>query len=90
MNKNGDMTFQQIIIAVISLIVLVVLVMIFTGKISIINEQLESCANKQGTCESERCPAGEIQQYGNYNDCAEGEVCCVSPFIDKEEDTNDR
>ena len=45
------MPINVIIIAALALIVLFVLVIIFTGRVKIFSESLQSCAAKQGQCE---------------------------------------
>ncbi|MEM4267624.1 MAG: hypothetical protein QXK37_02225 [Candidatus Woesearchaeota archaeon] len=46
--KRGDLSLTTIIIAAICLIVFVVLVLIFTGKIKVFNEGLKDCKTKNG------------------------------------------
>lgn len=80
MNKRGDMTFQQIVMAALALIVLVVLILIFTGNISILNDDVQSCGTKGGKCTpaSEGCGGG-IEKPGNFSDCKRpSNLCCVN------------
>jgi hypothetical protein len=79
MNKRGDMTFQQIAIAVLVLIVLVVLIIIFSNNINILDKETNSCSTKGGKCETAEkgCGAG-IARWGNYTDCKKPNLCCMS------------
>ncbi len=75
MHKKGvELTLQTIVVAVILLVVAVVLIAIFTGKISWLNVELNKCS---GTCRSTSCLEGEVKIIG---DCKTGEgeteICC--------------
>lgn len=57
MNKKGDITFTQVVYAAIALVVLIVLIMIFTGQLGMLSGKFtkagnptESSANKVGWC----------------------------------------
>jgi hypothetical protein len=81
--KSQGMSVNVIIIAALALIVLVVLTAIFTGRLKIFSESLQSCAAKQGHCSSEcvdneavvirtNCPEGDSDKTRN--------ICCVPVF----------
>ena len=47
MTTKGELTFSVIITAVIAIIVLMVVILIFTGKLSLTNRSIEQCG---GNC----------------------------------------
>lgn len=56
--KAQGISFNAIVIAALAIIVLVVLVMIFSGKINLFNQNT-TCAARRGSCiDDEGCPAG--------------------------------
>ena len=83
--KAQGMPINVIIIAVLALIVLVVIAAIFTGRVRIFSQNLESCAAKQGHCDSKcgsnyavvtntNCPETEQDKKDNKNT---KNLCCV-------------
>ena len=79
--NHGELSFNVIIVAIISLIVLVVVIAIFSGKSSSINDNVDAC---MGQCISE---AQCMQQGGQVNPLsknwcenneAPGTVCCIT------------
>lgn len=62
-NKNGtELAFNTIIMAVILLIVAVVLILIFTGKMNFFNANTATCSSKGGSClsiQENKCPEGQ-------------------------------
>ena len=82
--KSQGMPINVIIIAVLALIVLVVLTAIFTGRVKIFSETLQSCAAKQGKCENydgtfPKCPS-QNQAIVTNTDCDTNkpkQICCV-------------
>lgn len=81
--KSQGMPINVIIIAALALIVLFVLAAIFTGRIKIFSESLQSCAAKQGQCYKDKCPPNTALVI-NTN-CPEGgptenKLCCVTVF----------
>jgi hypothetical protein len=85
LNKKGDLTFNQIVIAVIALIVLVILIVVFSGNIKGQSSTLSSCAINKGTCEDQGNCKGMVR-YGNYSDCVSPKVCCITFFSTKTEE----
>ena len=80
--KSQGISINVVIIAVLALVVLVVLTFIFTGKVKIFSEGLQSCAAKQGHC-SDKCSDNEAL-IANAN-CPEGgpkenKICCIAVF----------
>ena len=79
LKKGQANTFWIVIGAVIALIVLVVLLLIFTGKTNILEQGLADCEAKGGTCDYSSCPTGTIKQ--NFFDCSKSDnpegVCCI-------------
>ncbi len=81
-SKSQGISINVVIIAVLALVVLVVLTFIFTGKVKIFSEGLQSCEAKQGECKSS-CSENEAK-IANTN-CPEGgakenKICCVAVF----------
>lgn len=76
MNKKAQAnTFWIVIGAVIAMIVLVVLLLMFTGKTSLLEGSLTDCEAKGGECKSV-CPSGTLKQA--IFECANsGESCCI-------------
>ncbi len=79
MNKKAvELAMNTIIIAIMSIIVLVVLIMIFTGKASLFNSSTSVCGD--GAWSSWQCvPEDQKDNYAICNSaitCSEGEVCC--------------
>lgn len=85
--KSQGMPLNVVIIAVLALIVLVVITAVFTGRVKIFSETLQSCAAKQGACESgftcsknkaavpsTNCPETEEDKRQGNN------LCCVQVF----------
>ena len=82
--RAQGMPINVIIIAALALIVLVVLAVIFTGRVKIFSESLQSCAAKQGSCEQYRgtqpkCPSSNQAVITN-TDCEKNKVCCIQVF----------
>jgi len=85
--KKGDISLTTIVVAALALLVLIVLVAIFTGKIGLFsqgygkttdNVKDQVCGAKNGRC-FERCPGTgyPFQEPGrNWIDCGAEEVCC--------------
>lgn len=73
MHKKGvELTLQTIVIAVILLVVAVVLIAIFTGKLSWFSVELNKCS---GTCRPAPCLEGEVKIIGDCK-ASETEICC--------------
>jgi hypothetical protein len=88
-NKKGaELTLNVIVIAAIVLFVLVILLLIFTGRIKVFGEQSAKCETQGGQCVLGACPP-EARQMGALScdmnadgDSKDGPgvdgVCCVS------------
>jgi hypothetical protein len=82
LNKKGDMTLNLIIGAAIAMVVMVVLILIFTGKINVFANS--PCNTGDGTKApklSNECGKGSTLDptcivAGNFKDVAAGQVCC--------------
>jgi len=87
--KSQGMPINVIIIAALALVVLIVLLAVFTGRIKIFSENLQSCAAKQGQCEAglscssgkalvtnTNCPETEADKQSNPKKI----LCCVQVF----------
>ena len=77
-SRRGDLTLNTIVIAALVLIVLVVLIMIFTGRISIFGEKLrdqeKTCAGQGGKICTNGC-GGDPGQYSEITHSGTG-ICC--------------
>jgi len=87
MNKKADLSLNVIIIAVIGLIVLIVLAVIFSGKLSMFGK---STSNVSGGYENKCQIAGReclgagvcatdngIKSEGTFSDCPSPKECCM-------------
>ena len=71
---------NTIVIAALVLVVLVVLIMIFTGSIGGFTRELQSCTEKGGTCRATaQCASEEEVLIGKSKDCEKLGLpyCCV-------------
>ncbi len=81
--KSQSISINVIIVAVLALIVLLVVAAIFTGRIKIFSEALESCSSKQGKCESGLiCPENAVKVKAKCPETDEEKnkgknICCV-------------
>lgn len=72
--KGFELSMNVIVVSAIALVVLVVVVLIFTGKIRDTNTDLAKCETRGGNCDSARpCPSGSVEVRG---ECSTG-VCCI-------------
>ncbi len=58
--KKADIAITTIISAVIALVVLVVVILMFTGKITLVNVSIASCQEKGGQCISASSPDAAV------------------------------
>jgi hypothetical protein len=81
-SKKADMTLNIIIGAAIAMIVMVVMILIFTGKINVFANS--PCATADGTravkLSNECGPGGKMDPTcivaGNFKDVGQGQICC--------------
>ncbi len=71
MKKAQGLSLQTIVISILALIVLVVVIFVFSGKIGDVKTSLDSCESKGGKCETP-CPYGPIIK------TKECDTCCIS------------
>jgi len=83
--KKGDISITTIIVAAIALLVLIVMIAIFSGKINIFSQGYSDSTTsaKQNVCGANGgicMPEGECSGGGpsgtNWIDCSSTEVCC--------------
>ncbi len=79
MNKKAvELAMNAIIIAILGMIVLVILILLFTGKVSLFNSSTTVCGD--GAWSSWQCvPEDQKQDFNICNSaitCSEGKVCC--------------
>ncbi len=81
MKKAQGISLNAIIIATLALLVLVVLAMIFTGRIGIFTKETKSCAtlgnNARCVADAFEC-GGEDQKVMSGYSCPEQGVCCLN------------
>ena len=81
MKKGQGLSLTTIVVAAISLLVLVILSVIFIGRMGGFAGQVGECENKGGKC-AITCGIDDAvnypTQYAAWT-CNEGEVCCISP-----------
>ncbi len=78
MKKRGDANIWWIIIgAVIALVVLIVMMLIFTGKTQPLQQGLSNCEGKGGICvpSNDGCPRNTLS--ASAFDCDSGGKCCI-------------
>lgn len=74
MKKAQGMPMNLIVVAAIAIIVMVVLIAIFWGKVKGFTSSTGSCIEKKGECETaQNCDGSIIGQM----DCNDGQICCV-------------
>ncbi len=88
MQKKGDLTLGVIVSAALVLIVLVVLTLIFTGRLNLFQGAVTDCVKNNGICANyfegtqtpqEACDDASITQSYTYAadlKCSTGNVCC--------------
>ncbi len=81
MNKKGaELSMNVIVIAAIVLLVLVVLSIIFLGRVGIFSKQVGDCASKGGVC-TPRADCTDITKLVPGTNCERdsnnAEICCL-------------
>jgi hypothetical protein len=78
MNKKASANMWWIIIgAVIALVVMIILMVMFTGKTQPLEQGLSACENKGGVCSSNSdCPSNTLSS-GAFGCEKAGESCCI-------------
>ncbi len=64
--KAQGMSMNVIIIAAIALLVLVILSVVFIGRMTTFTDETGGCAGKGGTCYSGGCPSGTSVSYDTH------------------------
>lgn len=73
--KAQGISMNVIIIAAIALLVLVILSVIFIGRMGKFGERTAACEQQGGTCyDGTTCPAGTTKYAAK---CEEDQVCCL-------------
>lgn len=81
--KAQSISLNAIVVAALALLVLIVLALIFTGKIKIFGSEAKKCVNQGGMCES-LCEANEAEL--SNTDCTI--KCCFDTYDDQQNDNN--
>jgi hypothetical protein len=84
MRRAQSIALNTVIIAALALLVLVVLALIFSGKIKIFGNATRDCKNMGGDCERDGCEPNEAD-ISNTN-CANH--CCVDIYTSADDNTN--
>jgi hypothetical protein len=86
-NKKGDLSINIIIVAAIALIVLVVMVAVFTGRISLFGIGVDTVSGAKKSCDVDikgqwktACDSTESARYGLFSDSGNHPqmTCCVA------------
>ena len=79
MAKGQGISLNAIIIAALALLVLVVLAMVFTGRLGVFTQEAKSCATMGGTCVADEidCSGEEERVMSRYSCTDETSVCCL-------------
>ncbi len=91
-NKKGDMTLNIIIAAAIAMVVLVVMILIFTGNIGKVNATCDTGDGTHAVVASSECGPWNADYTarifdptcvvpGNFKDVSSGQVCCATYAI---------
>lgn len=81
--KAQSISLNTVVIAALALLVLIVMALVFTGKIKVFGTESRKCSNQGGACES-GCEANE-QEIAN-TECAV--KCCLDIYADDNIDNN--
>ena len=83
---GAEISFNIIVVSVIAIVLLVVMILILSGKSQFFGRETSSCENMGGDCApmDEPCPSGAAPIYGTS--CAQeqnskGPKCCVAAEI---------
>ena len=80
MKKGQSISINTIIVAAIALIVLVVIIAIFSGRVRIFGQGARDCGAQGGQCDTE-CEVFETNVPGtNCEDLDPPEKCCVELY----------
>jgi hypothetical protein len=78
MKKGVAMSFEVIVAAVLAIVVLIVLMLLFSGKINIFAKHTEDCSSMGGTCR----PKADCNAEAPYK-CSGDDVCCINYCMDE-------
>lgn len=82
MSRGESLSMTTIIVAALSVLVLVVLAIIFGGKMKIFGSETRNCRNLGGTCEADGCESNEASI--SNTDCAV--YCCLDTYTSAADD----
>ena len=77
--KNGELTLSVIVMAALALVVLIIMIAIFAGKVNLFNRDVSSCATKNGDCvkDAKSC-SGQIVSFTCEKETDNpNPVCCI-------------
>jgi len=74
--KSQGISMNTIIIAAIALLVLVILAVIFTGRMGDWSRKTRDCKNNGGNCDNSKCQPG-WQVHPLIAECGDGNDCCI-------------
>ena len=82
MNKKAQgLSLNTIIIAALVIMVLIILGLVFMGRMGSFGQKQESCQAKGGTCRTE-CAEGQMETTGFLGGaCPEEHSCCIPEMI---------
>ena len=79
MKKSQGLSLRTIVIAVIAIIVMLILISIFSNKISFFSENAMDCGSKGGSCKN-NCTSDEItilRTSCNFDLQEDNDDCCI-------------
>ena len=81
--KAQDLSLTTIIVAALAILVLVVLAVIFTGRIGKFTKEAESCGAKGGRCvDASECDLAGNEVIRDQYSCSNTELkCCLSKAV---------
>jgi len=86
MNKAQSISINTIVVAAIALVVMILIVMIFTGNMNRWRQSTDACSSNGGTCEPEdpytegyeNCQGTYDRPLTQYSDsCGNNKICCL-------------
>lgn len=76
--KGVELTMNVIVVAALALVVLVVSLVVFSGKFSLFSNELNKCENLGGRCDTKASCDSVSGRYMPDKGCGEGNGCCVN------------
>ena len=75
--KAQGLSINTIVVSAIAVVILVVLILVFTGKIGLFNKNVSACAQNGGHCTTD-ASCGDNARNVNYQCPDDNQICCMS------------